>query len=363
MKPLVSVVMPVRNEGTYIERSLGSVLHQSYRPLEVLLVDGSSTDDTRGRARALAARHPDVAFEIVDNPERTAPFALNRGIRAARGEFLVRVDGHCEIGPEYVTNGVAHLERGTGDGVGGVLDTVGETVVARAIAGAMSSRFGVGGSGFRTARGDFEPRLVDTVAFPAYRRETVLSVGGFDEELKRNQDDEFNFRLRRAGLRIALVGDMPSRYYSRATLRRLLKQYLQYGFYKVRVLQKHPRQMSARQFAPALLVLALFATTAWAIASPILALIPLLTLAGLYAFLLLVGTALNAPRLGAGATPIFPLACALLHFGYGVGSIAGLVRFAGRWGDREGSPGALGTWAERQSQDDARPREETGSAS
>lgn len=349
-RPMVTVVMPVRNESEYIERALGAVLAQDYpaEHLQILVVDGRSDDDTRERARRLATTHG-REVTIVDNPGRIAPCALNAGLRDARGEIIVRVDGHCEIGPEYVSNGVAHLENPAHHdvaGVGGVLDTVGETGTARAIAVAMSSRLGVGGSAFRTSDPDAPVREVDTVAFPAYRRATLEQAGPFDEELVRNQDDEYNYRLRKAGYRILLVPDMPVRYFSRATLSSLFRQYRQYGFWKVRVLQKHPRQMSLRQFAPPALVAGLLASLALLLTF-FFGLLPGRGAAGLvlacalpavYAIFLWVG-GLRVARARAVRAPTLVAALGLMHLGYGAGFLAGLVRFALRWGRRSGAPG------------------------
>ena len=167
----------------------------------------------------------------------------------------MRVDGHCEIASDYVRRCVEHLRRGEADGVGGSIETIGATPPSRAIALAMSSRFGVGNSAFRTERA--ATHLVDTVPFPAYTREMMRRAGPFDEELVRNQDDEFNFRIRELGGRILMAADVRSRYESRGSLRSLARQYFQYGYWKVRVMQKHPRQMSARHFVPAAFVSAL----------------------------------------------------------------------------------------------------------
>lgn len=344
--------MPVRNESAYIERSLGSVLAQSHGldRMEILVIDGRSDDDTRERVEALAEEHPEATIRVLDNPGRIAPTALNVGLRQARGEILVRVDGHCEIGPDYVANGVRHLLSGAADGVGGPLETVGETATARAIALAMGSRFGVGNSAFRTLRPGGPPRQVDTVAFPAYTRQALERNGPFDEELVRNQDDEYNYRLRSRGGRLLLVGDMPARYYSRGTFRSLFRQYFQYGVYKVRVLQKHPRQMSARQFVPPAFVAALGCS---ALAAPWLGPWPFTAVGGAW---LLACTAVvvsvmaeqswNARARRAGPLPIgelmalglrLPLAYALLHLGYGSGFLVGLLRFAGRWQNRHGT--------------------------
>ncbi|MEM6797581.1 MAG: glycosyltransferase family 2 protein [Acidobacteriota bacterium] len=332
--PLVTVIMPVRNESAYIERSLGSVIGQSYGldRLQILVVDGDSSDDTRVRARAVA-RLEGATIEILDNPRRIAPCALNIGLRAARGDVVVRVDGHCEIGALYVSKAVDHLRGGEIAGVGGPLDTVGETHTARAIAAAMSSRFGVGGVAFRTAGPKAPDRDVDTVAFPAYPRQVMVDAGGFDEELMRNQDDEFNYRLRRLGHRIRLTSGLEARYYSRGTFRSLARQYFQYGIYKIRVLQKHPRQMSPRQFVPFAFVLALLAGLAlWPTAGPA----PLLALLAAYGAASATAALMLASRSGWSLLPKLPLAFALLHLGYGAGSLVGLVRFAARWGDRRG---------------------------
>lgn len=348
-RPLVTVIMPVRDEELYLERSLGAVLGQSYGldRLEILVVDGRSRDRTRQLAVELAkSRGADL--RVIDNPEQTAPFAMNAGLRQARGQILVRVDGHCEIGPTYVENAVRRLQAQQADGVGGPLETVGETPTARAIAAAMSSRFGVGGVAFRVSfrdGGESAPdREVDTVAFPAYRRDAVARAGAFDVELKRNQDDEYNYRLRKLGARLVLAGDMPARYYSRGTYRSLARQYFQYGVFKVRVLQKHPRQMRPRQFVPLLFVLTLLAAAAlW----PISGAWPLLAVAGPYALANLAASLATAARDGWALLPRLPPAFALLHVAYGLGFLVGLMCFATRWGDGEGrTPPLPEGWAE-----------------
>ena len=329
--PFVSVLMPVRNEARYIERSLGAVLAQDYPrdKLEVLVADGRSTDTTRDVIARLAA--DDGRVRLIDNPRGIVATGLNAATAEARGTVLVRVDGHCEIASDYVRRAVAHLAGdelsgfGVVSGVGGPIETVGESAVARVIAVAMSSRFGVGGSAFRT--GTREPRLVDTIAFPAYPRRVVDEVGRYDEELVRNQDDEYNYRLRKAGHRLLLAPDIRSRYYSRADPRSLWRQFLQYGYWKVRVMQKHPRQMRGRQMAPPAFVLSLIATAAWL---PWLGWPPLAVLLGLH-LLAGLGAALAAPRTPWWGRLALPPIFLTMHVAYGTGFLAGLVRFAGRW--------------------------------
>ncbi len=332
--PFVSILMPVRNEAAFIGTSLGAVLAQDYPHdlLEVIVADGRSTDRTLEMVETFLARDPRV--RLCDNPGRIVPTGLNTAIALARGEIVVRVDGHCEIAPDYVRLCVEHLRRGEADGVGGSIQTVGVTPTARAIAAAMSSRFGVGNSAFRTERA--ATRLVDTVPFPAYTREILRRAGPFDEELVRNQDDEFNFRVRELGGRILLASDVRSRYESRSSLRSLARQYFQYGYWKVRVMQKHPSQMSVRHFVPAAFVSTLVASGLAALAMPG-ARTAFIGLAAIYAAACLLVSAVVLRRAGSGPLLLLPVAFATLHLAYGVGFLFGLLRFAGRWGDRGAS--------------------------
>jgi glycosyltransferase involved in cell wall biosynthesis len=327
--------MPVRNEKACIERSISSVLSQDYPPdrIEVLIADGGSEDGTRELLDGL--RQGQANLRIVDNPKRIVATALNAALREAKGEVIVRVDGHCQIAPEYVRQCVAHLVHDQIEAVGGPVETVGESYVARVIAASMSSRFGVGGSAFRVA--NRRTQFTDTVAFPAYTRSVIDRAGAFDEELVRNQDDEYNYRLRKLGVRILLASDVRSRYFSRATLPGLWKQYFQYGYWKVRVMQKHPWQMQLRQFAPPMFVLALVMT---------LSLMPMVTPAGYFGVLfgaayglgIVTASAFAARKDGWILLPLLPVAFATLHVSYGLGFLIGLLRFWNRWGQSGNQP-------------------------
>ncbi|MBI1760306.1 MAG: glycosyltransferase family 2 protein [Acidobacteria bacterium] len=326
--PFVSVVMPVRNEAGFIARSLGCVLAQDYprECLEIIVADGRSTDATRELIQQWQAEHSNL--HLVDNPGQIAPTGLNAAIAHARGEIIVRVDGHCEIAPDYVRNCVRHLREENVEGVGGPLETIGTTLMAAAIAAAMSSPFGVGGSAFRTIKD--RTLLTDTVAFPAYTRAALQRAGRFDEEMVRNQDDEYNYRLRKLGGRILLAADVRARYYSRSSLQSLFKQYFQYGYWKVRVLQKHPRQMSARQFIPPLfvaslvvaLLLAALTSWGWLLAA---------ALVGSYALANLAAAVLTAAQSGWRHLFLLPPVFLALHLSYGAGFLTGLIKFARYW--------------------------------
>jgi glycosyltransferase involved in cell wall biosynthesis len=330
--------MPVRNEEMYIERSLRSVLAQSYpqERLEIIIADGASTDATRAVIEGIR-KQTSVAITIVANPKKIAPAGLNIAIAAAKGSIIIRVDGHCEIDPLYVENCVNILRSGKADGVGGPIETVGATLLSSAVAAAMSSTFGVGGSAFRTI--DDREMYTDTVAFPGYTRAVLDKAGPFNEELVRNQDDEYNFRIREMGGRILLSPSIRSRYHSRSTLGSLWRQYYQYGFWKVRVLQLHPKQMSARQFVPFVFVVALIFFTVMSLVSTVafwilIAIVSVYALANICAS---VYTSRNTPT----AIPLVATSYLILHLSYGLGSIAGLFAFRRCWRDKPASEMSL----------------------
>ena len=328
--PFVSVLLPIRNEARFIRRCLDSVVAQDYpaERMEIIVADGMSTHATREIAESFKSVFP--AIRVIDNPGRIVPTGLNAAIAVARGEIIVRVDGHCEIAHDYVSRSVRHLQTGV-DAVGGPLDTIGETVIARAIAIGMSSPFGVGNSAFRTSPG--RTLYADTVAFPAYPRAVLERLGPFDEELVRNQDDEYNYRLRKHGGRILLAADVRAKYFSRSSLRSLWRQYFQYGYWKVRVLQKHPRQMCARQFVPVLFVSALFLSLIAALFSLLPASMPI-AIAASYLLANLFASA-RASMTDRPTFGVLPLVFAILHVSYGAGFLKGLIAFRRRWQFRQ----------------------------
>ena len=325
----VSIIMPIKNEERYIERSLAAVLNQDYpsEKLEVLIADGNSTDDTREKISEILSGSK-ISLKIIDNPTGVVPKALNLGLQYAKGEIIIRVDGHCEIQKDYVSVCVEHLFNGEAECVGGSIDTIGESDIAQAIALAMRSPFGVGGVAFRV-EGE-ESKFTDSVPFPAYLRKVFDQIGLYDEEMLCNEDDEFNYRLRKNNGRILLLHNLRTRYYSRGSLSSLWKQYFRYGLWKVRILQKYPQQMRPRQFVPLAFVLVLILTVILAVILP-WAWIPLVSLLGVYALANLVAAFLIASREAWRYFWPLPLAFATIHVGYGLGFLVGLLRFAGSW--------------------------------
>ncbi len=333
--PTISVIMPIRNEVAFIERSLGSVLGQrDVSPPQVVVVDGHSDDGTPDRVRELAIENgSDVV--VLDNQASIVPISMNLGLAVANGDVIVRVDGHCVLAPDYLRSCLDSLRATGAECAGGPMETIGETPTSAAIAVAQSSRFGVGGVAFRTAS---EAMYVDTLAFGAYRREVFDRIGNFDEELIRNQDDELNLRLTRAGGRIWMDPSIHSSYFSRGTIVGLWRQYHGYGFYKVRVMRKHRTVPSPRHLVPAAFV-------AGVLGSAVLSLVrrspwPAAAVLGPYAAGVIVSSGIAAGEEKRVQVRTVALAATTMHVSYGLGwwaaawrELAGAVRgiCTGRW--------------------------------
>lgn len=331
--PLVSVILPVRNEEAYIARSLGSIFAQDYpaNRLEILIVDGMSVDGTREVVRQMMSERGNFLVSIIDNPKLITAAALNIGICNARGEIIIRVDGHCEIESDYIRHCVYHLQKDGVEGVGGTIETKGETYSAQAIAIGTSSTFGVGNSSFRIEGS--KQQFTDSVPFPAYNREIFNFVGYYDEEMLCNEDDEYNYRVRAFGGRILLACDVSSRYYCRNSLYALWKQQYRFGLWKIRVMQKHARQMSARQFVPAAFVMALLCSVLiyqFPFLRPLSYGIPLL-----YFCVNILASTYTAFKRGWRYLLFLPLVFATIHLSYGFGFLIGMLKFANLWDDRQ----------------------------
>jgi glycosyltransferase involved in cell wall biosynthesis len=329
--PFITVVLPVRNEENYIAATMDAVLAQDYPQdrVEILVVDGESKDRTCEIVSDIARRDPRV--RLLHNPGHYVAPGLNAALAVARGDVIVRVDGHCIVPQDYVSTCVGMLRDGPADCAGGPQCSVGEHFVARGIAHAMSTPFGVGGAAsFRTSAGAPAPREVDHLPYGAWRREVFETIGGFDEELVRNQDDEFSDRLRRAGGRILLHPRLAVRYWSRATYVSLWRQYLGYGFWKVRVIQKRGgRPSSLRHLLPAALLVFLTGSLVLGLSTSHWEAMQLLV--GSYVAYLTLASVVLALQQRDWAVVVSPLAMVIMQAAYGVGFLEGLVANAQRW--------------------------------
>jgi glycosyltransferase involved in cell wall biosynthesis len=321
--PMVSIIVPCRNEEGYIAACLDSILTSQYptERLEILVVDGMSSDGTRRVLGTYAAAYRSIV--LLDNPRGSTPAALNVGIRAASGDIIIRMDAHVSYPPDYIRRLVSALHESGADNVGGVLETVpaDDTAIARAIALGISHRFGVGNSHFRIGARD--RREVDTVPFGCFRRDVFQRVGLFDEELIRNQDDEFNFRLITRGGRVVLLPDVSCRYFARRSLGQLSRMYYQYGYFKPLVARKVGRVMTVRQLVPALLVVALLGSAALGLLLPV-ATAGFFLIAVAYALAVLGCAVSAANRHGLHCAAALAVVFPVLHFSYGVGFLLGV---------------------------------------
>lgn len=256
MNKRVSITIPCFNEEQYIERCINSVLVNNYPQelINIYVCDGLSTDKTQEIVNDLSKKHKNIYLLI--NKHKTTPYALNLGLKAGDEDVKIILGAHAEVDKNFIKLNVKTLAENKDVGCcGGIIENVYDNKKAEAIGLAMSSVFGVGNAHFRTGT---KKGYVDTVAFGAYKKEVFEKIGFFDEELTRNQDDEFNYRVIKNGFKILLNPDIKCKYFVRASYSKLYKQYFQYGYWKVFVNKKHKTISSVRQLIPATFVAYLY---------------------------------------------------------------------------------------------------------
>ncbi len=334
----VTAVVAARNEVDHIESCVRSLLRQQ-EPVggfEVIVADGMSDDGTRDVLARLAREDP--RLRVIDNPRQITPTAFNAAINAGRGRYIAIMGAHARYPDDYLVRCLEIAERLHADNVGGATTAEGTTYRQKAIAASHHSPFSVGGATWHSL--EYEGPA-STVFGGFYRRDVFDRIGMFDESLVRDQDDEFNFRLERAGGTIWQSPSVRSWYTPRSTIGGVFRQYQQYGYWKTKVMQKHGRAPALRHYVPAVFVLglalpALVAALAFAgsLLWPGLQIVGLLAGAllaaglALYAVVLAVATFSTAARHGWSLGPILPLIFASYHLGYGIGFLQGLVDFA-----------------------------------
>jgi glycosyltransferase involved in cell wall biosynthesis len=319
----VSIIIPCYNESKYIAQSVRSVINQDYpvENIEVFYIDGGSTDGTIETIQKLTRRFPHI--KLLHNKHKTVPYALNQGIRAAKGSYILRMDVHSDFPVDYVSKLIDWHGYLDADNLGGVCytDVQLKSKSSEAIKLVMSDRFGVGNSTFRVgARTLLE---VDTVPFGCYRREVFDKIGLFDERLTRNQDIEFNKRLKRLGGTIYLVPNVYCTYFARDTFKALFKNRFRTGYWIVKTsfLTKSFKNLSVRHFVPLLFVATLLGPILFGLVWPGFFIVALTT----FLLYLLVMTK-RSIKISNGNTPwIYVLfGFFVLHFSYGLGSLFGI---------------------------------------
>jgi len=324
---LISIIIPCYNEKEIIEKCLDSILMQDYQKdrMEILVVDGMSTDGTRKIITDYANKH--ASLRMLDNPKQIVPTAMNIGIKSCAGQIIIRMDAHAQYPQDYVRKCVQYLKEYNVDNIGGICLTLpgAETMVAKAIALAVTSSFGVGNSLFRI--GVKKPTLVDTVPFGCYRREVFDKIGLFDEDLVRNQDTEFNLRLKKAGGKILLVPDIASYYYARDTYSKLLKMYLQYGYFRVLTLRKVGKVIGFRQLVPAIFVTSLMIWLLLSFFSEVFLFLFIAEFALYFIVNTFVSLSLAIKKKEILPFPLLIVAFLVSHFGFGFAYLGGVFDF------------------------------------
>ena len=325
---VVSVIVPCRNEVDFIDTFVHSLMAQRLPgglDLEILIADGKSDDGTRKELDRLARQHP--SMRVIDNTRQTAGAGLNTAIRLARGDVLIRMDVHTSYATDYILECLRALDNSGADNVGGPWVAQGSGYVSEAIALAFSSLLVSGGG--KAHRAAYEG-FVDTVYLGCWPRATFERFGLFDEEFVRTQDSEHNLRIILAGGKVWQTPSIRSWYTPRSSLRALARQYTQYGYWKTKVLQKHKRLASLRQWAPGLslvtiLVLGLLSPFFDAAASAAVALI------AAYLVALVAGSVvLCAARGKRRLIPLVPVVISIYHFSFGYGFLRGVFDFVVR---------------------------------
>jgi cellulose synthase/poly-beta-1,6-N-acetylglucosamine synthase-like glycosyltransferase len=320
--PFVSVIVPCRNERDYIGRCLETVFTQTWPAarLEVIVVDGMSDDGTREILTRLVEQYPNL--EIVDNPRLTAPAAMNIGLDGAGGDFVVRVDAHAAIPPKYVEVGVRYLEEHPDVWcVGGPRSRVGEGPVGELVGALSSSVFTTGNTYKRVGRYEGP---TDQVAYPIWRREVFEAVGRFDEDMIRNQDDDMDVRVLNAGGIIYQLQNLRATYYVRSNVRKTLRQFFQYAYWKLFVLRKNGRLPDWKAAVPTAFFLSLIVLGVIGVFWPPAAYAALVILAcyGLAAVVFAFTVAFKS-RLW--FLPVIPFLFAALHAVYAWGFLRGFI--------------------------------------
>ncbi|MGR3303153.1 MAG: glycosyltransferase family 2 protein [Candidatus Scalindua sp.] len=334
----VSLVIPIFNEKKHINLLLNSLLNQDYPngKFEILLIDGRSEDGTREEIEkfiTLSSKFKDPYIAIIDNPKKIVPCALNIGIKRTKGDYIIRMDAHTEYAFNYISKCIEWLENTGVENVGGPIESMsGEnTLIAKTIALVSSNIFGVGNSKFRTSQ---KAGYVDTVTFGSWPRRVFEEVGLFDERLVRNQDIEFNARIRKAGGKIYLTPEIKSFYHCRSTLKGLWKQNFENGKWGVYTKKIAPYCLSWRHFIPLLFVVSLIVSGLISVIcylfefnklSTFYFLLSTITISGSYLFANLFFSVLLTVKNGSKHFFILSIVFAVLHFSYGFGSVWGLL--------------------------------------
>ena len=312
---VISAIIPCLNEASHIESIIDVFFSSAPSPSEAIVVDAGSNDGTVELIQSLISKYEGLT--LINNPDKTVSTAFNKAFPLSKGRYVCLLGAHSYYSSNYFREAYEVLKRNEADAVGGFLEQYGVTAFGEAAALAMSSKFGVGDTEFRTTR---RKCYVDSVAFAIYKREVFASVGLLDTDLIRNQDDELHYRINRFGYKILMLPNIYAQYQVRSSPSKLFTQYYQYGLFKPLVLKKIKTAIRFRHIVPAMFVFYLFSLPLIAI-NPIW-IAPLLA----YIKLSLINALLITKSRKISEIIRIIYASIILHFAYGIGFVFGLKK-------------------------------------
>lgn len=324
-KEKISLIIPTYNEEKYIKNCINSLLETNYprEDLEIIIVDGNSSDKTVAIVKDLMKNF--TMIKLINNPKKIAPIAMNLGIKASEGEYILRIDAHARYAPNYIEKCIELLERTNAVNVGGCMNTEpsNKGILAKSIALVLSHKFGVGNSDFRTVK---EEKEVDTVPFGAFPRYIFDQVGMYNEILVRNQDIELNSRIIQSGGKIILSPEIQCTYFARGNYQGLWKQNYENGKWNIFTSSITANSLSLRHFIPFIFVSCLILSIILSLLLPKIGLLLGGGILGSYllATLLVTLKVVNKTK-QIGYFLFLPLSFFILHFSYGLGSITGVI--------------------------------------
>lgn len=318
--PFLSVVIPCRNEERYIEKCILSLKLQEYPKdrYEVLLIDGMSDDNTIKILEEIKKDFDNL--KIITNPNKTTPFALNIGVKNSKGDIIVILGAHSIIPNNFLLNGVKLFEKyPQASSVGGPITSEGENLFGLATSYAMSSKIGIGNANHRFP--DYEGEA-EMACFPFYKKEVFEKVGLFDERFIKNQDDEFAFRVTKAGMKIYISPSVKSSYFVRNSPKKLFMQYFNYGYYKWLGFLKHKSFISLRHLVPTIFVVGIISLLiiSLMLKNFLIIFLPIFS----YFFVILIFS-IKFYKINKKIPLRFLLAVVILHVSYGMGFLYSFV--------------------------------------
>lgn len=311
---ILTVCIPVFNESEFIDGLLESLINAPPVDKEIILIDGRSTDDTLAKISNWQQKYPGI--KLVRNDLRYVSHGFNMAYGSSQSKYITLMGAHAEYPANYFELGLSLLESEDADAVGGPLNQTGKTEKGKIIAACMSSRFGVGDTEFRTSK---KRGYVQSLAMAIYKRSLFEKIGLLDEELIRDQDDEFHYRINARGHKILMEPSMEATYFVRDDFKSLWVQYYYYGLYKPLVFKKVHSQIRLRHLVPPsfvvyLLMLPILVFFSWAAIIPLIAYI---ILALIFSY--------RISKIGKSIIQALT-AFFVLHVAYGSGFILGLKK-------------------------------------